>query len=324
MLEQADETFCTLRPMAYLLIILGAVAVGTVMSLRDGLFACQAKGYAPDRFAAECSARAYGDYEHGAFWFGLEPEAIEAATRAQAVFLGDSRVQIGFNTTATADWFAKAAAPYYLLGFGWAENIAFVEKLLDRIKPQAKVYIINVDTFFEDTETLPANMVMRDPQAESRYEQKRLWQYFHRLVCENAPGFCGTSYIVFRSRNTGGFEIHGDHDSGGHWYRSAPVGYVGTIDTDRKARHIASGSEFISRLPVDRSCVIATILPQTETHIEQARAVASGLGLTFVAPELTGLQTFDESHLDSASAERWSRAFYAQAGPQIRKCLEAQ
>jgi hypothetical protein len=69
--------------------------------------------------------------------------------------------------------------------------------------------------------------------------------------------------------------------------------------------------------------MIATIVPYPGTDIEKARAVAKGLGLSFVAPELNGLQTFDESHLDSASAERWSRAFYAQAGPQIRKCLEA-
>jgi hypothetical protein len=167
-------------------------------------------------------------------------------------------------------------------------------------------------------------MVMRDPQAQSRYKQKRLWQYLHRLICENIPGFCGTSYIVFRSRNTGGFEIQGDHDASGHWYRSAPVAYVSDLDAEKKARYIAAGKEFLAGLTVDRPCIIATILPQTKTHIDMARAVASGLGLTFVAPKLAGLQTFDESHLDRASAERWSQAFYAAAGPQIRKCLETR
>ena len=29
-------------------------------------------------------------------------------------------------------------------------------------------------------------------------------------------------------------------------------------------------------------------------------------------------------HLDPASAERWSEAFFKTAGPQIRKCLEVR
>ncbi len=322
-LMQADKTFCSIRPALYILVILTAVASGYVYTLREGIFACQANGYAPDRFVAECSASAYGDYEHGAFWFGLEPEAIKKAADAQVLFLGDSRVQIGFNTAATTDWFTKAAAPYYLLGFGWAENIAFVGKLLNKIKPRAKVLIINVDTFFEKDETPPASLVMRDPKAESRYKEKRLWQYFHRLICGRVPGFCGTSYVVFRSRDTGGFEIHGDHDASGHWYRSGPVAYVRTIDPEKKARYVAAGMNFLSHLSVERPCIIATIVPHMTTDIEMAKAVAAGLGLAFVAPELSGLQTFDESHLDRASAERWSSAFYAEAGPQIRKCLEA-
>jgi len=58
------------------------------------------------------------------------------------------------------------------------------------------------------------------------------------------------------------------------------------------------------------------------SSIETAGAVADALGLNLVAPELEGLQTFDGSHLDPASAERWSKAFLDAAGPQIRKCLD--
>jgi hypothetical protein len=324
MLKRAEEGFSSVRSVLYILIILGAVAAGYVSTLWDGIFACQANGYAPDRFVAECSARAYGDYEHGAFWFGLEPTAVDAASRAQVLFLGDSRLQVGFNTAATTNWFAKAATRYYLLGFGWAENVAFVEKLLQKLKPQAKVFVVNVDDFFEKTETPPASLVMRDTGAQTRYEIKRLWQRPHRLICSNIPALCGTSYVVFRSKDTGGYEIHGDHDAKGHWYRSAPVSYVRVVDYEKVASYIASGMDFISRSSVGRKCIIATIIPYPGTKIGTARAVATGLGLNFIAPELDGLQTFDASHLDRTSAERWTAAFYAAAGPQIRKCLDAR
>jgi hypothetical protein len=58
-----------------------------------------------------------------------------------------------------------------------------------------------------------------------------------------------------------------------------------------------------------------------ETQTKAASAIAAALGLELIAPELEGLQTFDGSHLDPPSAERWSRAFFQAAGPKIRQCL---
>ncbi len=322
LLRWIGERFCSIRPLLYILIVVSAVGVTWVFTLWDGILACPSSGYAPDRFVADCSASAYGDYEHGAFWFGLEPAAVHAASRAQVLFLGDSRVEVGFNTAATSNWFAKAAAPYYLLGFERNSNVAFAGKLLKKIKPHAKVYIINIDFFFERHESPIENFVMRDPAAKMRYEDKRRWQRIHRLICDRVPSFCGTSYVVFRSRDTGGYVIQGNHDFGGHLYRSGPVAYIHGVDQEKLDRYIASGKKFISHSSVRRPCMIATIVPYPQTNMEMARDVAAGLGLTFVAPELPGLQTFDRSHLDHASAERWTSAFFAAAGPQIRKCLE--
>jgi hypothetical protein len=47
------------------------------------------------------------------------------------------------------------------------------------------------------------------------------------------------------------------------------------------------------------------------------------LGSELIAPQVDGLRTFDGSHLDAASAERWSAAFLDAAGPRIRECLKA-
>jgi hypothetical protein len=53
-----------------------------------------------------------------------------------------------------------------------------------------------------------------------------------------------------------------------------------------------------------------------------AKAIANALGLSLIAPELPGLNTFDGSHLDRPSAERWSQAFLKEASPRIRDCLD--
>jgi hypothetical protein len=70
--------------------------------------------------------------------------------------------------------------------------------------------------------------------------------------------------------------------------------------------------------------VILTMVPNPETKIGNAKAVATALGVNFVAPEIEGLGTYDGSHLNQPSAQRWSQAFFEAAGPKIRSCLEDQ
>ncbi len=119
------------RPGVYIAVIVAVVGGTLVYSVRlDGLFACQASGYGSDRYAAYCQATRYGDYDHGAFWFGLEPAAIAAATNAEVLFLGNSRMQFGFSTEATYEWFSSLAAPYFLLGFSHNGNYTFAAPLL--------------------------------------------------------------------------------------------------------------------------------------------------------------------------------------------------
>jgi hypothetical protein len=77
-------------------------------------------------------------------------------------------------------------------------------------------------------------------------------------------------------------------------------------------------------LSVNRSCTILTVVPTLNTPVGTARATAVALGLNLVAPRLTGLLTFDQVHLDTKSAQRWSSAFLEQAGPQIQRCLSEQ
>ncbi|HXE23444.1 MAG TPA: hypothetical protein VN637_01010, partial [Roseiarcus sp.] len=144
-------------PGVYAAVILAAVLASYGYWIRTRtLFACPADGYSADRYIAYCDAGNYADYEHGAFWFDLEPSAWGFARNADVLFLGNSRLQVGFSTAATADWFSRASAKYYLLGFSYFENALFAEALLSRMRPDgAKVLVINVDDFFDLSETDP-------------------------------------------------------------------------------------------------------------------------------------------------------------------------
>jgi len=282
----------------------------------DGIFSCQAKGYAPNAYLSDCTARTYGDYDHGAFWFGLEPQAEGAAAEADVLIIGSSRLQFAFSGRTTINWFSAANIRPYLLGFSASETIVFFEPLLARIRPRAKVYVVNVDRFFDDRTSPPAEQVLHGHDALSRYEEKRTWQVLHRVLCEALPAACGTSLAIYRTRDTGVWER-----TGGGRLDAVRVSDGQPSRVERWNHYAELAEKFLARLPVDRSCVIFTIVPTVDTKRAEAMAIAASAGQDLLAPQVDNLTTFDGSHLDAESAERWSTAFLREAGPRIRSCV---
>jgi hypothetical protein len=309
------------RPTLYLIIILCSILGALAYKLRaESIFACPASGYGSGQYLAYCQTTGYGDYDHGAFWFNLEPEARRAAADADVLFLGNSRMQFALSTEATNQWFSSSSALFYLLGFSFGENFQFEAPLLARLKPRAAVYVINVDRFFdEDLLTAPAEAIrLRSNDMQSSYEEKRRWQVFHKGICTSIPAVCGNQVAFFRARGDGAWQLRGSED-----FKAGAVADVApdASDIDRRKRAAVVGEDFVSHLPVDRRCVILTITPWAATKTSEARATADALKLDLIAPEIEGLRTLDGDHLDHASAQRWSTAFFDAAGPRIRQCL---
>lgn len=318
-IDRADEPSAPFaaRPLLYVLILIISVLIAFGYKLRsDGIFSCAADQYSANHYLAYCNATAYGDYDHGAFWFGLEPEARAAAADAEVLFVGSSRMQFAFSTGATADWFSSPSVSYYLLGFSHTENTVFAGPLLAGLKPRARAYVINVDRFFDDRETPPALDILHESNALSKYKEKRFWQFLHKPICTALPAICGSHASFFRLRRTGAWQF-----AGSDALEPRPVSDGPPNNQERWDRYAELGRKFMAQLPVDRQCIFLTIAPSAETRKAEAKAIASALGLDLLTPELEGLITFDGSHLDRQSAERWSKAFFQAAGPRIRECL---
>lgn len=300
----------------YVLIVLGALLFGAVLYLRlQGVFACAADGYSADRFLAYCNAGGYADYDHGAYWLNLEPEAVQAAARADVLFLGNSRLQMGLSSRATEDWFDAAGLSFHMLGFGYDANEAFTGPLLGRLRPRARAYVINLDRFFVADESPPAATAMHDPLARRQHVEKRLWQHPHRWLCQRVPAVCGRQYAVFRSRRTGQYLPVAGPTEG------QSVTFNPDVPTDVRDAYVGRARRFIERLGVSAECVILTQVPHVETRDALAEEVARLLGQRLVVPAVPDIRLYDGSHLDQASAERWSAAFLELSGEQIRSCV---
>lgn len=305
-------------PGLYITLVLCAILGTFGYKLRtEGIFSCPATGYAPDWYLAYCHADGYGDYEHGAFGFDLEPVATQFATSTQVLFLGSSRMQLALSTKAMADWSSSVGTSYYLMGFGYTENVIFTREILRKIKPLAEVYVINIEGFFVQSETPPAKTVLRESNAHIRYLVKGIWQFFHQKICQSFSAICGNKYVVFRSRKTGDYRV-----SGLNTLKSGVISYDHTFNRAEVDAEIAIARQFVRELPVESSCIILTMVPTVGTKIDKAKAIAAALDMDLVAPELDRLQTYDGSHLDLQSAEQWSQAFLRAAAPRIRECTQ--
>ena len=108
-------------------------------------------------------------------------------------------MQFALSTEATSNWFTSAGISYYLLGFSHTENVLFAAPLLQKLKPRARVYVINVDGFFEQRESPPAAEIFGGGDVLSRYREKQRWQYFHRRLCGLVPAICGDQLAFFHS-----------------------------------------------------------------------------------------------------------------------------
>ncbi len=324
--SRVREVLFASRPAIFILILIIGVAAGYAYRLRtEGIFSCQADGYAFNSYLAYCNGADFGDYEHGALWFDLEPSVKKLASGADVIFLGDSHIQFGFSTDATSQWFSSMSSRYYLLGFAYAENVLFGQEILRKLRPRAKMYVIAVN-FFEESETLPVKEIMHDPTSRYRYEAKYLWQLVHIQICEKLPAVCGHKPAIFRSRETGAYLRSGRI---GGTLEGTPVHYEHDLNLEKISHYSESGRRFLSYLPVGRDCIILTTVPTVRANdfayassLETAEAVAKELKISFVPAAIDGLRTYDGSHLDQSSAERWSKAFFQAAEPQILRCIK--
>jgi hypothetical protein len=300
----------------YIAIVVIAAVMAYAHSLRqDGIFACPGGGYGPDSFLAYCDADQYGDYDHGAMWFNLESAMNRSLAGTDVLFLGNSRMQFGFSSDATNGWFERINAHPFLMGFAYWENYQFEWPLLKRFTPKPKAYVINMDLFFGTVVSGPAASVMRDTDAKSHYQRKRLWQLAHQIVCADGSAVCGAKEAFYRSMATGEYVRKGGER--GHF----PVSYATGVDRKLVDDYVKRGREFIAALPADHRCIIVTLVPSKDTAVATTQAIADALGLTMIAPRIDDLTMFDHSHLDRPSAERWSKAFFEAAGPTLQACL---
>jgi len=274
-------------------------------------------------FLAYCESPQFGDFEHGAYYYKLEPEALERVKRADVIFFGSSREQIALSTRAFRDFFKQQRIAPYLFGFGYNEQAAFPLALIQREQLKPKAIVVLADPFFQDRSTphVRVNQWLRWRVVPEFYEfaQKKLFIMIGERVCSLWPDRCTPApQLVFRAKGDGAWLLHNfDHSA------ASPVGGGAffTFTEAMAAPDLAFAERFIAATGVPRDCVILSAAPTNSMRAEgYVKEMGRLLGVKVSLPAVDNLSVSDGSHLTPESAERWSAAVLADMRDTLARC----
>ena len=286
-------------------------------------FACRTQPNGPDDFLAYCRSPRYGDYEHGALYYGFEPKARERIRAAEVLFLGSSsRLQAAFAANATREYFRARGIRYFVMGFGYGDVSPFEQPVMERSGASPKLIVINTDPFFVEPNRLsePAKEAIEGgPKYLWRLTQKMAFQRVHRIICRAVPLCPESEPSIFRSATDGQWNWIGPYVE----EREVPIDQNNApLPQFEIERAKAIGEMFLNRIGLDRRCVVFTGVPSNVPNLtEVAEVLATALHTRFLAPKIDGLATVDGGHFNSRSAELWSAAFVEALTPIVDECL---
>jgi hypothetical protein len=303
--------------------LLGALLLGLGRITIDNID-CKSNKYREGDFLAYCQSKHYGDYEHGALYYGLEPGIGDNIRAAKVIFLGSSMTQAAFSTKAVRAYFDKHGLRFFLMGFSYGDASPFALALLKRWKPSPKVLVINANPFFASERAVsePALETFEGkPAFLWRLTLKMMFQRAHRVLCAAASFLCRESEpSIFRSARDGQWDWIGPYVA----ERTIPIdpATLKPLPPDQIEASRQWGEKFLDEVGLDRRCVVLTGVPTPLADTGAiAKALAEALQTSSIFPPVDGLASVDGGHLNLASAERWSGQFVEALTPILQDCL---
>lgn len=291
----------------------------------NSVSACKLPDSPPGVFFSACNA-AYGEYEHGAYYYELESNAVLKAKHAEVLFLGSSRTQFGFSTKQTRTFFLEKNISYYLLGFGYVEQAPFAIELINRLNLNPRIMIVNVDPFFSSYVSAIAQPILNgNLLTHMNYIFKRLLTEVREPYCSLSFSHCEkSSRAIYRDPNNGEWiwaNVFLDPNTG-HPLKTE----VQQATSQERASYIEEAKKFFSNLKIPAHCVVLTSAPSdlfSDDQLVKEIAQAVG-GAVPILPKVPNVIMVDDHHLNLPTAERWSEAVLNEMGPVLERCLEKQ
>jgi hypothetical protein len=193
------------------------------------------------------------------------------------------------------------------LAVGHNEGSLFPLQIIRKYDLHPRLLVLNVDRYFSENLSDYSRYVEEQGKWNARiaFYKNTLSYFLYPWIAQIAPQFIqgNSADFVYRVPENG------------VWINSSfpetrfPVNDA-VLEHPVPAEEIRVGKEFLLEMRSRGTKVIFTWIPGP--HASGLTQLSQALGAESIAPRLSGLQTFDGSHLDPTSAKRFSGAFWSE------------
>ncbi len=221
---------------------------------------------------------------------------------AETILLGSSRLGYAIQNNVIR---GKEHEPY-VLAFGHEEMDIFPSKIISRFDLRPKLFVINIDEFFENKMSKFASKVAKEgyfPALRSifEYNVSTLAQnQLHKYLPYFSPFFTKREEsLLVRSRRNGSWNFLKEpiHEQD---IRLPP-------ELSPTAEQIAYGRSVVQRLKdYQGSDVVFILIPNPNTSMKWAVEYADALGVTFWGYPFEGVKLRDLSHITEQEGQKYT------------------
>lgn len=239
----------------------------------------------------------------------------EGLRGADVLMLGNSRSLVAFSRKAVHSFFEQRGLSYYQLGFPDA-RADFARVLFEKYDLRPRLVVANADWFFRPGVSHWAEDAMRESRFDAikrRFEQRAKFEA-RRLLHTVLPhpvgrDLEGSEAMVYRSISRGDWltQWNKTNVTSVYWRKLPPP----------SPQEIENAAAFKAEVEARGARLVLTFVPSRIDGRRWVRELAKQIDVPLVLPELQDLQTVDGSHLDAASAARFSEAFLAELDPLL-------
>ena len=279
-------------------------------------------GYDTGEYMTSCVTIDETRFRSGAIVMGAQKESVEALREVDVIVLGNSRTLRSFSTDAIDNYFKSRGMTYFVMA---TEGSSYRGALfnLASLDINPKILLVNNEIFASDAMPDAFEELIRYPDKyRTRFAVFDAAQDFQKFVCAREVPvlediYCnGTESSFWRSHTNGqianALVAKPEQNT---VFRIQQGGEGLSADYTRRAL------TFFDELDAGAPCPILYIVDSPRGQPKLLETVGSQTGLQTVHTSLSGLASYDNSHLDRPTSERWAEAFVELLDPAIENCL---
>jgi hypothetical protein len=257
-----------------------------------------------------------GLLDHDVLYYNFG-KSIENAKKADILFLGNSRVQLGLDRDLLQSFAKRHCLNYFNMALGNFESYQFSLMIIRKYDLRPKVIIISAEDFTGNLSDLAQDVISHGKLQSALFFFLRnaiykdilvLHSYAPRWIRETSSATLKEHVynpVVYRSRVTG------------EWFRrpssrkSTPITNKNEWDCGARINGKAfdNAKRFKGEMSERGTQVVLTLVPHNDSCQKSAEQLAKHIGVLMIGVDWHGLSTTDGSHLTKESSQRFTEEF---------------